>query len=81
MSVGPHLAWKLGLATVGAVAALVADAVGRPWLYPVGLGLVVLALVLPSYAGQTWRRKWTDLARHLPGVRRLRKPDGSRHER
>jgi hypothetical protein len=67
----------MGLATVGAIAALLADSVGWPWLFPVGLGLVVLALVLPSYPGQTLRQKWTHLVRHLPGGRWLSKPDDS----
>lgn len=80
MSVGPHLAWKIGLATAGAVAALLAETVGRPRLFPVGLGVVVLALVLPSYAGQTLRQKWEHLVRHLPVGRWLSKRDDGRFE-
>lgn len=72
---GAHLAWKLGLGTAGTLAALGSAQVGLPWLFPAGLGLVVLALVLPSRKGQTLKAKLSFLLRHLPGGRWLAPPE------
>lgn len=69
---GRNLAWKLGLGLGGALTALASDALGAAWLFPVGLGLVVVALVLPAREGQTWGEKWRALVRHLPFARGLR---------
>ena len=66
-----HLAWKLGLGSAGALVALGSAPLGWPWLFPVGLALVVLALVLPAYEGQTLKGKLTRLVRNLPGGRIL----------
>ena len=77
---GAHLAWKLGLGTAGTLVALASDPIGWPWLFPVGLGLVVLALLLPAHEGQTWREKWSNLLRHLPGGRIVASRDESTPE-
>lgn len=66
-----HLAWKLGLGTGGTVLALGSHPLGWPWLFPAGLTLVVVALVLPSYEGQTLKEKLSLVLRHLPGGRNL----------
>lgn len=68
---GAHLAWKLGLGSAGTLVALGSAPRGRPWLFPVGFALVVLALLLPSYEGQTLKGKLALLVRHLPGGRSL----------
>lgn len=73
---GRYLASKLGLAVAGAGTVLAADRVGMPWLFAPGLGLVLLALLLPSYRGQTWRERAELWARHLPGARWFRRGRG-----
>ncbi|MBI4512924.1 MAG: hypothetical protein HY702_02340 [Gemmatimonadetes bacterium] len=73
MKVRRYLAWKLGLGVAGAAAALGGERVGAPWLFAPGLGLVLLALLLPAYRGQTLREKIDAWARHLPGARWLRR--------
>lgn len=70
---GRLLAWKLGLGAAGAAAALGGERVGAPWLFTPGLGLVIVALLLPSYRGQTLAEKFELWVGHLPGARWLRR--------
>ena len=69
----PRLAWKLGLGIAGTLTALASEPLGIPWLFPIGLGVVVVALLLPARPGQSWREKWSALARHLPLARWFRR--------
>lgn len=69
----PALAWKLGLGIAGTLLALASEPLGIRWLFPVGLGVVVLALLLPARPGQSWRERWSALVGHLPLARWLRK--------
>lgn len=58
---------------MGAPLALAADRVGRPWLFFVGLALLIIALLVPVRPGQTLRERLDGLVRHLPGSRWLRR--------
>lgn len=66
---GRYLAWKLSLGIVGTLTALAGERVGAAWLFAPGLAMVVVALLLPTHPGQTWREKLSLLVRHLPLAR------------
>ena len=66
-----HLNLKLALMFVGAPLALLAEPLGRPWLFYSGLALLVVGLILPARADETLRKKLGHLFRHLPGGRWL----------
>lgn len=52
---------------VGAPLALASAPLGRPWLFFLGISLLILALVLPTRPTETLKEKLGALARHLPG--------------
>jgi len=53
---------------VGAPLALVAQPLGRRWLFYLGIVLLAVALVLPAEPGQKLKLRAWNLARHLPGA-------------
>jgi hypothetical protein len=53
---------------VGAPLALVAQPLGRHWLFYLGIVLLAVALVLPAETGQTLKGRARNLVRHLPGA-------------
>lgn len=66
-----YLDLKLALMFIGAPLALAARPLGAPWLFYVGLGLLLVALILPARRGQQLGERISNLARHLPGARWL----------
>lgn len=60
---------------VGAPLALVAHPLEAPWLFFVGLALLLIALAVPTRKGQTLSNRLAQLVRHLPGARWFRPRD------
>lgn len=54
---------------VGAPLALAADPLGRPWLFYIGLALLVIGLIHPVHPEETLGEKLKNIVRHLPGRR------------
>lgn len=59
---------KLALIFIGAPLALASRPLESPWLFYVGLGLLLIALALPTRSGQSARERLSNFWRHLPGA-------------
>ncbi len=70
-----NLQLKLLLIFIGAPVALAARPLGRPWLFLIGLTLLVLALAIPPHPDQSPKERARNLARHLPFLGWLRRKD------
>ncbi len=58
---------KLILMFVGAPLALTSAPLGQGWLFFLGITFLIVALALPTKAGENLRERLGSLTQHLPG--------------